>query len=377
MKNQIKITLISLITILILLSFNTIKPANDELIIPDIKALNNLYQNSQIESDDFVTDIDTKIKVRKVENGIFNNMFTKPNNGEILVQTVSLFSKSNKINGIGVHFYSKSSKNYIFNIYNLNKSTGELIKTKSFIVNLLSTVDIFLTNHIYFKKSEIDLFYDENYTEFTPKSNFNDLKLSLMQNDNNFSNKEFDLYNKIRNINPNDPCGYVGNCPNGGGLDCISPGFTCGDICPEKTLETESNQFLEIKNNYNISKILIENKYYEFRDEFLMKNEFGKKYIGIYYGMITHFKDVLDISTITKLLSVFPDINIAIDNLMNPNYKGIIINENLRSNILSITNEMKSNTTSSTFLNTLNVFEKDFNKFSLKTSMEINNLLNE
>ena len=112
------------------------------------------------------------------------------------------------------------------------------------------------------------------------------------------------------------------------------------------------------------------NKYYSFRDDFLLNSSFGQNYIQTFYAVTDHYIAALDLNILSDIVTTLPYINNAIDLLFDSTYQGIIIDETTKDNVLAIINQIKENTDSQIFIDQINSFESDFNALAEKTRIE-------
>lgn len=370
MKNLV----LCFLSILIFSCSTTEFSESEEILIPDNQRLVSLFENSKMESDDYISEIDTKVTTRSIDYDFLNNIFLKLNNHSIALQTSVLYTNSEKITGIGLYYYSKDAKNYYFDLFSLNED-GNFTKSKSYLSNILFVKELInIRRNNFSTANNVHILYIENAEEFVSNKKFSDLSLDVSHKSipkiakNKFSSQE-DL--KLAVPAPDVACGIVGNCLRGSG-SCAAPSFVCmnSPICPFKMTSN-----LIDKNEID-TKDFIDIKYYTLRDDFLMKSVIGRKHVGYFYAITDHFKEVLDLNLALKILNVLPEMNNAIDNLFDTQNQGTIITNSLKSKILDITKVIKNNSSSSIFINVVNEFERDFNSLSLKTSSEIYNTVN-
>jgi len=364
MKTLKQITAILILSIIIY-SFNY--KNKEDVIIPNLDKVELLFKNSKIKSQKYNTDVNTKMIIRKVKKETFKKLFNYDPNK---IKYVVLFNNGKQILGLGIHYYK--DKNYYFNYYKLKDKN--FILQESNIAYLTTCVDIYYLNNVFFKQNNkssiINLFYFDNFLKEKTSRKFNDFSLNIRKKFYKFNNnKEFIFLNGFKNIDPNNPCGEVDKCLQGGGPVCTPNGFYCTTICAEQQLKSI------LKKQNKKTSFLIDKKYYKLRDDFLLKSNKGKQYIALYYGSYSHIKDVLNYDIISDLVKVFPSINKSIDNLFDNDYKGIIIDTDLKQDIIKIIDKMKKNTKSNTFKQTLNFVKKDLINFSNKNKKEVYELM--
>tara|TARA_R110002049_G_scaffold13550_9_gene59024 strand:+ start:2437 stop:3045 length:609 start_codon:yes stop_codon:yes gene_type:complete len=135
-----------------------------------------------------------------------------------------------------------------------------------------------------------------------------------------------------------------------GGCDCI------GD-CTGRELRR-----LQYPNHeYYQENVILENRYYSFRDDFLSKSNLGRQYIAVYYDSGDNFMAILDMEIIGRTLDVLPSINVAITNLLDTSYNGKIVDTNLANKINDFIAVSIDKTESISYKNSLIQLHKDFN----------------
>lgn len=369
-----------------ILTIITISPTDDknqtdEIIIPKKEIFTSIIDSSELKSDDYITGIKSQVKTREISEDVLNQSLLKNNNKSLKVQSTILFLDKEKENilGVGVYYYSNIKNDYYFELFKYSLSSNDFVKEFSMVSNFLFLKEIFYLKEKYFQNSNIDLLYAEGVKQLKTNSNYSDFSLKMKSEslDEISSKTDVSLNELTDGFGDNTvACGIVGNCLRGSG-SCAAPSFVCMKpiTCGKKAVEEKiSSSNIENAKHY-LKNVIIGEKYYNFRDNYLVKSKVGRKYVGLFYAVSQHFKQELDTKNLLLILETLPEINNSLDNLMNPDFKGIIISEKLKNNILNITNSFKNKTSSRTFKDIISKLEIDIDKISLKPKSEISEFL--
>ena len=157
----------------------------------------------------------------------------------------------------------------------------------------------------------------------------------------------------------------MANCLKGGGATCIPVSFYCSN---------GGCGYNELQKNHS-DKIKFNKKYYSLRDNILSKSNKGKHYINLYYGSSTHIIEALNAKIIAKLIKAFPEIDKSVNRLLDKNYKGVIIESSLKSQLDELIDLFYNNTSSQEFKKVLRQVKKDLNNFSNKNKEDFLKML--
>lgn len=143
---------------------------------------------------------------------------------------------------------------------------------------------------------------------------------------------------------------------------CVSAGCLVSDI---ETQLLNNNTF---EPSY-IEETFEESTFYSFRDNFLIQTNIGNKYINYYYALSAFLYQNVNLSIAANTATLLPQINEAIEKLQFPEINGdqILINEELKTDILQILAEYKSISENDDYNSVLDDIENDVNEFSNKT----------
>ena len=355
-----------------------ISQLSDDNTVAKINDIDNLVNSTTIEYDDDWDYYSTNVKTRLSKVETLNNLFSNQQNDiEILMAVV--YVSNNKTDGIAINYFNTYDKNYYLDIYSNQEASNKLIRKYSFISNDVVMLDLMRLKYYLFDESDIDMIIADNFEYKDSNTNRSDLssflrnktwdKLSLFNNTSN----------SAKSANAAEgayACGYIGPCRTQNGK-CCKPGiFYCSNDCGcgKDELQVAFSQKLNLSTN-DIESVLISDKYYAFRDDFLANSTLGLKYVEIFYSSTGQFKDVFDVDLLWDFYNVFPDINNSIDKLLDQNFNGIIISESLRLDIIKIVDKMILKTKSQVFKDLLSDFKYDFNSVSNKTRTEINSII--
>lgn len=108
-----------------------------------------------------------------------------------------------------------------------------------------------------------------------------------------------------------------------------------------------------------------------FRDQFLLRNKKYSKYVTYYYAFNDEvsYSD-LPFNTKFKILKFVANLDSPILKILNPNFKGIVITQQVRDEILLVTHDLKRMTRNSYMFDE---FEADLNALVNKTKKELMN----
>src|SRR5690606_33488954 len=117
--------------------------------------------------------------------------------------------------------------------------------------------------------------------------------------------------------------------------------------------------------------IIKTDKYYDLKDEFLLNTISGKKYSKLFYVIGDHFGETLDFELTSDILNLLPQVNDAIDNLLDENYTGVIITTQLKNDLIDLLDYSKGKSSSQVYKNTIDLFKTDVTNFSNKNRQQL------
>ena len=299
-------------------------------------------------------------------------------NNIIDVSGIIFFANNNEIVNVGIEYYEKDTKQGYISFYSYNDNINKLYTYSSNGVNLTNLMRLnYITNNanniILISDDESDNLINTNYKE----------EFSLFVTSEFYENRN-SKSNDVPVIieEPGSSCGYVNSCTSGSGI-CKPLLFYCEDQggepgdgepddgdCPRK-----STISILSENSYTTeSGVLDTNLHYEFRDNFLNNSILGKKYIELFYLSNRHFEEALDIELAIEIYNLSPKINLFIENLFDTNFEGILINNEFKTELISLINEIENKSSSQVFKNILDNLSDDITQLSNKTK---NNFIEE
>ncbi len=380
MKKVIYLIGITFVTLLIFFacSKDELLISKESIIIPSNSVIKTFFESSILQHDDFVSTINTKVKTWETKQVLLNDVFLAKNFDELIVQNVIFYTKEETIKGIGIYYFSKVEKNYFFDLYKYQSGSDEFKKEFSYLSSSLLMRELLFLGKNTFENADVDLFVVKNAKKFNVLDDYSDF--SLHQRIKSLKviskSKKVSLEELSKGLSSSFAiCGHVGNCRSQIGDVCQSPSFTCVENigCGEERFKTSLQRFNIQNTHHYLSNIILDNKYYSLRNRFLAKSQKGRQYIGLYYASGQHFINALDANTTLGILDYLPEINIAIDRLINPNFKGVIISRSLLNKILKTTQKLKKNSSSNGFKGIISMLESDLTNISGKTRLQVNN----
>ena len=165
----------------------------------------------------------------------------------------------------------------------------------------------------------------------------------------------------------------------GGDGECDASGNYCGEdpICESKKIKSEVVT-LGLISKVTSETLFNESLYYNLRDKLMAKHNKGKKYIKYYYA-ISRFNNVSDykLNTLYKMITTLPDFNSSIERLVNKtnNDDVIIIDTQLKNNLLSIIADLKLHSSNENYQNIMRDLENDIVFISNKSKATVLNEL--
>lgn len=165
-------------------------------------------------------------------------------------------------------------------------------------------------------------------------------------------------------------------CAESAGSICDA-GVYCSNETPmcEKDEEEQDISMRGLLSSTNADILFNDELYYNLRDNLMLQYNIGEKYIDYYYAISSFVqKSDYDVSTLIKMISTLPDLNNSIEKLLsNTNNNEIIITEQLKLDILSIINDLRTVSNNEDFQTILNELESDIIFLSNKTKTNLIN----
>jgi len=325
-----------------------------------------ITSNTDLIHEDYIDPINLNVNTRLSDGDNLNQLLHLQNENHFIVYGLIYFVKDGLIKGYGLHYYNVSEKNNYFSLFN---STGKQKLLLTEIVNELIMSDLSTISIKFFNNAMVDMIYPKIVNRKNTISTFSDLSLKLSVDEDFKKLSKESTLDKVGG-GSGSGCGYVGSCKNGSGV--CKPGlFYCAaGGCPAEETPNFSESNANSSDHNQLMSVIGFNKYYSFRDDFLLNSSFGQNYIQTFYAVTDHYIAALDLNILSDIVTTLPYINNAIDLLFDSTYQGIIIDETTKDNVLAIINQIKENTDSQIFIDQINSFESDFNALAEKTRIE-------
>jgi hypothetical protein len=287
----------------------------------------------------------------------------------------------NKSNVIALSIYEFDNENEIVHRFYLkkNQTFEEKFSLKENVMN--TSNQVFLLSYYFpkeFKEKNIGI---NNFCDINEASN----------DKNRTQRNEFNLFkvvaiNKIKSqllknntlsrvADPKDECV---SCQETGKGVCDS-GLYCNGETPICEQEDEQEDMVERGIISQSSADILFNKqlYYDLRDDLMSQYNIGEKYIDYYYAISGFLqKSDYNITTLYKMMTTLPEFNDSIEKLLNNTTSSseIIIDTQLKNDMLSIVNDLKAVSQNNDYQTILTELENDIILISNKSK---STLLNE
>lgn len=294
-----------------------------------------------------------------------------------------LYSEYTPNNIIAVSVYElNGDKNIVHKLF--IKSNGKFELRKSLLENLMSTknqvfaLSYYFPNLVVQKVIGISEFMSSEYDfdkTVKQKNEFNLFRLVNTYNGLSLKNKNLSKRNKFLRLG--SECGI--GCPNDGEGACNGSWYC--DLAGERPMcEKEdaslSMEFRGIIDPSSTSILFKTELYYNLRDNLMQQYNVGEKYIDYYYAISAFIQNSdYDYLTLIKMMNTLPEFNTALEKLLISSYNGevIIINEELKNDILSIISDLRDISTNSDYQTILNDLENDIIFIGNKSKQDVIN----
>lgn len=148
------------------------------------------------------------------------------------------------------------------------------------------------------------------------------------------------------------------------------PRDCCGGMIKEH-IAYENLSFPNITNSFN--------QMYDIRDNILSKGEgsLGQIYIDAYYELSTMIKNEdINLNEIAKVSSIIPDLINVYNKMKKPNYNGVIIDDNLKNEVLQLLDVYKGKRLGDNrYQNILSAIKLDVQTLTNRDKVQIDNFL--
>lgn len=328
--------------------------------------LNRLAANSLLIDEYYSADLDENYNLFNTSSELFLGL-TKEG---VVVEGLVQYEKKGQKLGFGTYNYSEESNILTFDLFN---SFEDLIKgnvEKTFITNDFYIKDLMYVRDFYFPGSGLSCFFSDSLEERVYDKNYNDLALDA-------------FFRKIPEpIDDYAGCGWTANCLKQNGNNCVARIRTsyCITIDPGICRVADVKTFM-VENNYDdylyyITDVILDDKYYLFRDDYMRKSELGRFYEDIFYNSSGQFLETLDLTLVSKILNVLPLVNDSIDTLFVANDNQVVIDNQLKDMLFEIADYSISKTSSAVYIDILNQFKTDVENMFNKIKSELDIYLN-
>lgn len=304
------------------------------------------------------------------------------NNNKLIEVSSNLINLNPNINYFAIgEFYSNDSKLIAYEVYYFendlmhsffkidnNGNYNEVFNKKDKGINI-ANIEFILTyyleeyNSIKFHLNINNSFDFEKTSGYTDMEMFKTVKLFNISNNNKLTNRESINYEIVNNMGSGVCAGcyttlVYGTCNEW--LECRSD-----RICKVSEISND-NRF---KSSFPLVD-LMDNKenYYKLRDDFLNSSRTGKKFISYYYSLSTYINiNLLNFSDYSLIVSLLPDIDDAVNKILNGGEDEIIIDNEFKNKILSLISNLKSKSNDTYYQLILEDLKAEINNLSLKT----------
>lgn len=341
----------------------------------------SIIANSKLNQETNIENLNINYKEYTVLNEELNRTLINSEMSDIKIDALVSFGTESLNNaGVGIYYYSKKEESLYFTLFKYENGNQTQMDDYPVIVNDISLKDIKYIHASFFKRKNVSLFVPENLKPRNLKNDYNDLKLrnrlekikEERHRIGSMSLNELKRVDELTTVDDVAACGWTNKCLTTAGTACSIYSGCSEPSCGANRLQDKI--VTEKYDNYifYITKVILEDKYYTFRDSFLAKSTLGKEYTSKYYSITDHFMNATNYEINMDILKALPEINQAIDNISNSTYKGTIMSNELKNKIYNILNKLKVTSNSSTFRNVIDEFKTDLGNFSNKNLTQVN-----
>lgn len=351
---------------------NDLNDASESFKKLSVKKVEHFSNSLDLKYNDSFEDYNLTISTKITSKNNINDVFA--NNNKIDILGGILFLNNNKIEGYGLHYYSKNNDKYVINFYKVQRGVFQF--KESFLQS-----DVLMNDIVFYGMKNFTL---NNITFLSycglKENNYNKNELTLSRDLYNIKNLKLHSKTGVPVLGNGVWCGAAGGCQTGTGDLCKPLLFYCMSvpssvpICPKSAV---SDILVSEYTDEEINDVMVVDKYYDLRDEFLAQTPRGSQYINLYYDSTSYFSEVLDLNLGIAIFKLFPDINESIDKLLDLNYDGQIFGQGLRDSLISVTNEIQRKTKSSVFSEAIDVLEEDISTITGMNRNKIYNYFND
>jgi hypothetical protein len=292
--------------------------------------------STDLTHEDYIDPINLHVNTRLNDGENLNQLLHLENENHFIVYGLIYFVKDGLVKGYGLHYHNVSEKNNYFSLFN-STVQQKLLLTE--MANELIMSDLSTISMKFFNSATVDMIFPKIVNRKNTISSVSDLSLKLSLGDHFKNLSKESTLDKVGG-GSGSGCGYVGSCKNGSGV--CKPGlFYCAaGGCPAEETPNFSESNASNSDHNQLMSVISLNKYYSFRDDFLLNSSFGQNYIQTFYAVTDHYIEALDLNILSDIVTTLPSINNAIDLLFDSTYDGIIIDESTKDNVLEITSQL-------------------------------------
>lgn len=256
------------------------------------------------------------------------------------------YSNDSKLIAYEVYYFDNEFMHSFFKIDD-NDNFKEVFKLRDKGVNI-ANIEFLLTYYLEdYSSLEFNLNINDSF-DFEKTSGYTEMEMfkttkffNISNNKNKSNNKEVINYKVIDEIG----AGVCAGCYATLVFGSCNESFTCKSkgICGATEISTDE----KFNTNFPTVDILKNIKnYYELRDDFLYHSQTGKKFINYYYSLSTNLDiSKLNISDFSLIISLLPDIDKAIENILDEKKDNIIIDDDLKNKVLNLINRLGNKST--------------------------------